>query len=280
MSGQISHGQGRECACDPIEGRVSKAFSFVCASAPRPRGSLLGFLAALMHQAAAADMIGDCELTGQKGVFSLTPAVPGQLTVEVALPAPGWWNGDTPATIKDGYEYCMAADIAHRAGLDKVEVVNVSWSKLIAGQTKNFDLSLSEASITPERKKVIDFSIPYFNSDIGVLVKATTKVNAENIQACASASSGDDGRRFRRQRDQADPSHQGLPERAGMFTALAAGQIDTALSDTAYLLGKAAKSNGTMMVGRPYSTGEIYCAIYPKGSPTRRRSTRSSSPWR
>jgi polar amino acid transport system substrate-binding protein len=68
--------------------------------------------------AAAADMIGNCELTGNKGEFPFTPAKAGQLTVEVNLPAPGWWNGDTPETIKDGYEYCMAANIAHRAGFD------------------------------------------------------------------------------------------------------------------------------------------------------------------
>src|SRR5215475_6685947 len=113
--------------------------------------------------ASSADMIGNCELTGKKGEFPLTPAKAGQLTVEVNLPAPGWWNGNTPDDIKDGYEYCMAANIAHRAGLDKVEAVNVAWDALVAGQTKDFDLALSEISITDERKKVVDFSVPYFS---------------------------------------------------------------------------------------------------------------------
>src|ERR1700747_176600 len=133
----------------------------------------------LAGPAGAADMIGNCEVTGKKAEYQIKPAVPGQLTVEVSLPAPGWWNGDTPETIKDGYEYCMAADIAHRAGLDKLIVVNTSWAKLIGGQTTNYDLALSEASITDERKKVVDFSIPYFDSDIGVLVKKGTKVDAD-----------------------------------------------------------------------------------------------------
>ena len=128
----------------------------------------------------AADMIGNCELYGQKGQFSMTPAVAGQLTVEVNLPAPGFWNGDTPETIKDGFEYCMAANIAHRLGLDKVGVVNVAWDALVAGQTSNYDLALSQASITDERKKVVDFSVPYFSSDIGVLVKKGTKVDRGN----------------------------------------------------------------------------------------------------
>src|SRR5262249_47757872 len=128
--------------------------------------------------ASAADMIGNCELTGAKGEFPLEPAKAGKLTVEVTLPAPGWWNGDTPETIKDGYEYCMAANIAHRAGLDNVEVVNIAWDALVAGQTKDFDLALSQISITDERKKVVDFSVPYFSSDIGVMVKKGTQVDA------------------------------------------------------------------------------------------------------
>ena len=151
------------------------------AAAPLGRLALVAALAlasfVLARPAAAQmNMIGNCDVTGTKGQFPLTPAKPGQITVEVNLPAPGWWNGDTPASIKDGYEYCMAANIAWRAGLDNVQVVNVAWDALVAGQTKDFDFALSEISITDERKKVVTFSVPYFHSDIGVLVKKGTVV--------------------------------------------------------------------------------------------------------
>src|SRR5689334_4957338 len=132
--------------------------------------------------AAAADMIGNCEMTGQKGSSQIKPAVPGQLTVEVSLPAPGWWNGDTPDAIKDGYEYCMGAIIAYRTGLPKVVVVNAAWAQLIGGNTNNYDLALSEASITEPRKKVVDFSVPYFDSDISLLVKSGTKVDSASAK--------------------------------------------------------------------------------------------------
>ncbi|MBV9111254.1 MAG: amino acid ABC transporter substrate-binding protein [Hyphomicrobiales bacterium] len=218
--------------------------------------------------AAAADTIGNCELTGQKGAYKLQTAVPGQLTVEVSLPAPGWWNGDTPETIKDGYEYCMAADIAHRAGLDKLVVVNTSWAKLIGGQTTNFDLALSEASITDERKKVVDFSIPYFDSDIGVLVKKGTKVDAESVKSMRvgvhQATTGADFVEKVLKPAQAMKVYPNVP---AMFAALSAGQIDAALTDTAYVLGEAAQSNGALVVAGQYSTGEKYGAVYPKGSP-------------
>lgn len=218
-------------------------------------------------QPVMAQTFGDCPITGKKGSFPLTPAVAGQLTVEVALPAPGWWNGDTPATIKDGYEYCMAANIAHRAGLDKLAVVNVSWDALIAGQTKNFDLALSEASITPERKKVIDFSTPYFNSDIGVLVKSNAQVDESNIRSMRiGVHQGTTGADFATNVLKPTQPVKMFPDTPGMFTALVAGQIDVALTDTAYVLGQAMNSHGTLKVVGQYNTGESYGAIYPKGS--------------
>src|SRR4051812_15121223 len=55
--------------------------------------------------AAAGAKIGNCEVVGPKGSIAIaSPAKAGQLTVEVSLPAPIWWNGDTPEAIKDGME--------------------------------------------------------------------------------------------------------------------------------------------------------------------------------
>ena len=54
-------------------------------------------LLAFSLPASAANMIGNCEVTGEKGSIPIaSPAKAGQLTVEVSLPAPIWWNGDTP----------------------------------------------------------------------------------------------------------------------------------------------------------------------------------------
>ena len=102
---------------------------------------LLGAAAmlALAVPAVAADKIGNCELTGKKGSIAIaSPDKAGQLTVEVSLPAPIWWNGDTPEAIKDGMEYCIAAEIAWRAGYEQLEVVNVRWDALIAGEPPGF----------------------------------------------------------------------------------------------------------------------------------------------
>src|SRR5689334_8721512 len=217
--------------------------------------------------AGAADMIGNCAVTGAKGSVALTPAVAGQLTVEVNLPAPGFWNGDTPEAIKDGFEYCLAAEIAHRAGLDKVAVVNVAWDALVAGQTKNFDLALSQISITDERKKVVDFSTPYFASDIGVLAKKGTAVDSGKMKSLRigvqQATTGAD---FVDQQLKPSTPAKVFPDTPSMFTALQAGQIDVAMTDTAIVLQQAGASGGLFEVVGQYTTGESYGALYPKGS--------------
>jgi polar amino acid transport system substrate-binding protein len=232
-------------------------------------GAALGAALALVTASGAhAQSFGTCEMTGQKGSAHLTPAVPGQLTVEVSLPAPGWWNGDTPETIKDGYEYCMSAIIAYRAGLDKLQIVNVSWAQLIGGNTKNFDLALSEASITEPRKKVVDFSTPYFNSDIALLTKKDLKVDsasAHNLRI--GVHQGTTGADFISNVLKPTKQVQVYPNVPAVMAALQAGQIDAAANDTAYVLAYAQKSNGAYVVPGQYQTGETYGAVYPKGSP-------------
>jgi polar amino acid transport system substrate-binding protein len=196
----------------------------------------------------------------------LSPAKAGQLTVQVNLPAPIWWNGDTPEAIQDGMEYCMAAEIAWRAGFDKLEVVNVGWDPLVAGQTSGYDLTLSQVSITEDRKKVVDFSIPYFSSDIGVLTRADAPVDATSIKtAKIGLQQATTGAAFATDK-LALTNVQMYPEQGDMFTALRAGQIDAALTDTSIALAEEKSTEGKSVVVGQYKTGESYGAIYEKGS--------------
>ena len=223
---------------------------------------------AMVGAASAANMIDKCEVTGEKGSMKIDkPAQPGQLTLETNLPAPIWYNGDTPELIKDGMEYCMAAEIAWRAGLDKVKLVPVEWDALIAGQTHDFDLAMSEISITDERKKVHDFSTAYFNSDIGVLTKADAPVDATTIKkAKIGVQQATTGAAFVTEKlGVAAP--QVYPDAGSMFAALTAGQIDVAMTDTSIVLAQEVQGGGKLKVVGQYKTGETYGAIYPKGNP-------------
>lgn len=217
--------------------------------------------------ASAANMIGNCELSGEKGSIAIAnPAKAGQLTVEVSLPAPIWWNGDSPEAIKDGMEYCIAAEIAWRAGYDKLEVVNVGWDALIAGQTDGFDLAMSEISITPERKNVHDFSVSYFGSDIGVLARTDAPVDEKTIKSAkVGVQQATTGAAYA-QATLGLTDVQVYTDQGEMFTALLAGQIDAAMTDTSIVLATQVANPDKVAVVGQYKTGEAYGAIYPKGN--------------
>jgi ABC-type amino acid transport substrate-binding protein len=236
------------------------------------RGARLGllslWLSVLAAGASAAPDYGNCEVSGARGSVKLETVVPGALSVRAVLPAPGWWNGDSPDSIKDGFEYCMAANMAYRAGLDRVIVVNRSFAQVIAGQAKGFDIALSEITITEERKKVLNFTEPYFNSDQGILVKAGTHVDKDNIKKMRLAA------------EQATTTLQYIMDNikpiehpkvfasvAPMYAALAAGQVDAVLYDTPNVLARAKESNGMFKVVGRYDMGERWGAVVNKDSP-------------
>jgi polar amino acid transport system substrate-binding protein len=210
--------------------------------------------------------IGDCTLTSKANSISLTPVKSGTLTVETTLPAPGWWNGTTPESIKSGYEYCMAAELAHMAGLSSVTVKNVSFDQLVAGHTNDFDIALAEISITAERAKVVDFSQPYFDSNVGVIVKSGADVTQDNIttKRCA-AYSGTTSVPFIQDQLKCQ-DNKIYPDSQTLYQSVLSGQSDAAFLDTAIVLAEAKQTNGQLKVVGQYKTGEQYGAIYPQGS--------------
>jgi polar amino acid transport system substrate-binding protein len=208
---------------------------------------------------------GDCTISSKPQTISIKPVTADTLTVETTLPAQGWWNGTTPQSIKSGYEYCMAAELANMAGLHHLVIKNVSFAQLVAGQTNDFDLALAEISITAERKKVVDFSTPYFDSNVGVLVKSGSDVSESNIKTKKDAAyNGTTSVDFLKNTLGVNPTI--FPNSQTLYQGVISGQIDAAFLDTAIVLAEAKASNGTLKVVGQFSTGEKYGAIYPKGS--------------
>jgi polar amino acid transport system substrate-binding protein len=208
---------------------------------------------------------GNCKITSKPNSIKVNPVTPDTLTVETTLPAQGWWNGTTPESIKDGYEYCMASELANMAGLSKVSVKNVSFDQLVAGHTSDYDLALAEITITPERAKVVDFSVPYFESNIGVLIQNGADVTESNItsKSCA-AYSGTTSVTFLQTKLHC-ASTKIYPDSQTLYQGLLSGQVDADFLDTAIVLAEA-KATGKLTVVGQYNTGETYGAIYPKGS--------------
>ncbi|MFE5894746.1 ABC transporter substrate-binding protein [Streptomyces sp. NPDC056462] len=213
---------------------------------------------------------GDCPVTGNYGEFHLSPETAGALTVKTTLPAPGWWNGSTPESVKSGYEYCMAANIAYRSGLDRVQVKNAPFPEVVSGRTKDFDLALAQITITPERSEVAEFSPPYLSSTLGVLIRDGEKINEDNIRdvriGVAEGTTGEEFVENRLKPTQPVTAFANDPE---MVAALEEGRVDAVVHDTTILLAYPQKQENRVRLVGQYRTDQGYGALYPTGSPDR-----------
>jgi polar amino acid transport system substrate-binding protein len=199
---------------------------------------------------------------------NFTPVTDDTLTVVTSLPAPGFWNGDDPANITGGYEYEIAKAMQEKLGMGDLKINNVSFDQLVAGQVGDFDVALSQVTITDERKQVVDFTEPYFESDQGVLVMAGTKVDTvEDAKALQwGVQSGTTGADYLANTLQPDNEPQVFQDLSAGFAALEAGQLDAFMMDTAIVLAQVADSGGSEEVAAQFKTGEEYGGILPKGS--------------
>jgi len=202
------------------------------------------------------------------GGSAFTPVTDDTLTVVTSLPGPGFWNGDDPSAITGGYEYEIAKALQEGLNMGKLKVVNVSFDQLVAGQVGDYDVALSQVTITDERKQVVDFTEPYFESDQGVLVKAGTQVETvDDAKALQwGVQSGTTGADYVTDTLKPDKEPQVFQDLSAGFAALEAGQVDAFMMDTAIVLAQAAQSNGAQEVAAQFKTGEQYGGILPKGS--------------
>ena len=93
------------------------------------------------------------------------------LTVATTLPAPGFWEGDDVTIVGGGYEWGLARSLADEFDLD-LKVIDVPFADIVAGRLEGADMALAQIEFTKERGEVLDFSLPYFASDFGVLMLA------------------------------------------------------------------------------------------------------------
>lgn len=86
----------------------------------------------------------------------------------------------------DGYDVVMAARIASELGMD-VQIVKTDWDNLIPALNNNdIDLIIAGMTATPERAEAVNFTNPYYESQMVVVVRADSELaNITNIQELA-----------------------------------------------------------------------------------------------
>jgi polar amino acid transport system substrate-binding protein len=226
---------------------------------------MTGLVAAL---GAAALLASACGGEGAAG-SSFKPAKPGVLTVATAfIPAPGFWEGSPPTR---GFEAALAADIAHRLGLDRVEVVQVPFAEIVSGKLGGADLALSQTTPTEEREKNVDFTTPYLVSPPGVL--ARLGVNARDVNGLqklqwviSSAST-----LTPIVEEQVRPNRKPIVtvDRAQALDVLRAGRADALLLDLPVALGLAREEPAIFHVIGQLTGQEGLAAILPNHSHNR-----------
>jgi len=199
------------------------------------------------------------------------PAEPGTLTVATSdIPATGFWEG-TPSQPTGGFEWALANALAHRFGLNRVQVVTVPFSKLVAGDLGGADLALSELTATSTRERVLSFSVPYLPATPAVLVRKGQEVPdlaaARKLSWSVQASST-------LEKILADVVRPDSPTRAvatrdDSLRELESGRVDAVLVDLPVAVAIAEASGGQLQVASQFDTEDNLSAALPKDSANR-----------
>jgi len=227
------------------------------------RASIATFIAFLV----AATVGGGCSGKAKEPVLvSAAPATPGTLTVATTLPAPGFWEGDDVTIVGGGYEWGLARALADEFDLD-LRIVDVPFAEIVAGDLGGADLALAQIEITEERLEVLDFSLPYFASDFGVLMLAGERMpdidTARGLRWTVVEGARQQG--FLTETIRPTEPIRAVTDDVAAAEEIRSGMVDAALIDLSSALIQA-HDDDTLGVAAKFVTGGQYSVVLPKGS--------------
>ncbi|MFA5703504.1 MAG: glutamine ABC transporter substrate-binding protein GlnH [Advenella sp.] len=168
-----------------------------------------------------------------------------------------------------GFDIDLWDAIAKQLNL-KYRLQPMDFNGIIPGlQTKNIDAALAGITIKDERKKVIDFSDPYYESGLAIL----TSVKNENIKTAADLAGKDVAVKTGTatvdflKKEVPEAKLKLFPNIDNAFLDLATGRVDAVVHDTPnvqYYANTAGK--GKVVVTGALQSGDFYGIAFPKGS--------------
>ncbi len=176
---------------------------------------------------------------------------------------------DTETNKMAGFDIELMQAIGEKAGF-KVESVPLDFAGIIpALQSSNVDAGASSITITDARKKVIDFSNPYYDSGLQLLVKEnSTSAAIEDLKGkTVGALTGSTGYSFVQKSLGTDVNLVPYPAYATAILSLTSGDTDAVIGDQPVLAYYAATTGkGKAKVVGPVYQGEQFGIAFPKGS--------------
>jgi len=223
------------------------------------------------HGASTLPKFGKCKPTGKYNSIKLPQTLAKDtLTVGLTQLSPRTYRGNTLTSVNDGYNYCLAANIAWRAGLHKIKLVKVDFAQLVVGRLKNFDIAIDDIYIKPERQEKVDFSITYGHSWTAVSAlaeKPITKADMKNLKFAVTLGSVQ--QKYLDEVVHPSQQYATFDQPVEMFQALRAKQVDAVLIDMPVALPYVAESNGLVKAYAQIKAGGIVGVVMQKGTPDR-----------
>jgi len=156
-----------------------------------------------------------------------------------------------------GFDMEIIAEVAQRAGFD-YKLNTMDFNGIIpALQTGNVDIAIAGITITEEREKIVDFSDPYYDSGLRILVRQDNNDVSEiadleglKIGSKIGSTSYDFLKKNLDENDGVTP----YPGSADMYMALMSGAVDAVFYD-APNVGYFARTKGE---GKVKTIGKMY----------------------
>ncbi|UYF99949.1 transporter substrate-binding domain-containing protein [Halomonas sp. GD1P12] len=169
-----------------------------------------------------------------------------------------------------GFDMDIINEVARRAGFE-VNLTTMEFSGIIpAVQTGSQEIAIAGTTITDERAQVVDFSDPYYDSGLQIIVRADND-NVEEIDDLEGLSIatkiGSTSYNFLQQELGEDADITPYPGTADMYMALLGRNVDAVLYDApnvAYF--SQTRGEGRTKVVGPLYEGQQYGIVFHKGS--------------
>lgn len=178
---------------------------------------------------------------------------------------------DTKTGKMIGFDMDILAEVAKRAGFE-YDLNTMDFNGIIpALQTGNVDVALAGITITEAREKIVDFSDPYYDSGLRILVRANNKnVNTvEDLDGLKIGTKiGSTSYDFLVSKLDNDDAITPYPGSADMYMALMSGAVDAVFYDAPNVgYFSSTKGQGRTKTVGPLYEGQQYGIALVNGSP-------------
>lgn len=169
-----------------------------------------------------------------------------------------------------GFDMDILAEVAERAGFD-YKIKTMTFSGIIpALQTHSADMAIAGITITKSRDQVVDFTVPYYQSGLKIMVGAdeTNIHKLEDLEGKSiSTKIGSTSYDFLSQRFGSDTEIKTYPRSANMYMAVMIGAVDASVYDVpnaAYFVKT--KGKGKVKLVGPLYKAQPYGLAFAAGS--------------